>query len=42
MALRVGDRPNRIEPRAVKRRPKPPALLTEPRPQARTRLHLAA
>jgi hypothetical protein len=39
---RVGDRPNRIEPRAVKRRPKPLALLTEPRPQARTRLLLAA
>ena len=35
---RVGDRPNRIEPRAVKRRPKPHPLLTEPRQQARTRL----
>ena len=35
---RVGDRPNRIEPRAVKRRPKPHALLTEPRKQARNRL----
>lgn len=28
---RVGNRPGRIEPRAVKRRPKPYALLTEPR-----------
>lgn len=32
---RVGCRPGRIEPRAVKRRPKPYALLTKPRPQAR-------
>jgi putative transposase len=32
---RVGHRPNRVEPRAVKRRPKPHALLTEPRDQAR-------
>lgn len=39
---RVGNRPNRIEPRAVKRRPKPHALLTEPRQQARTRLLRAA
>lgn len=39
---RVGDRPNRIEPRAVKRRPKPHALLTEPRLKARTRLRQAA
>ncbi len=35
---RVGDRPNRIEPRAVKRRPKPHPLLTEPRNKARSRL----
>ena len=35
---RVGGRPNRVEPRAVKRRPKPHALLTEPRKQARNRL----
>jgi Transposase DDE domain len=28
---RVGNRPGRIEPRAIKRRPKPFALLTEPR-----------
>lgn len=35
---RVGDRPNRIEPRAVKRRPKPHALLTEPRAKVRQKL----
>jgi Transposase DDE domain len=34
----VGDRPNRVEPRAVKRRPKPHKLLNEPRRQARARL----
>ncbi len=32
---RVGDRPDRIEPRAWKRRPKPYRLLTRPRAQAR-------
>lgn len=32
---RVGNRPHRIEPRAVKRRPKPYALLMMPRAQAR-------
>jgi len=32
---RVGLRPNRAEPRAVKRRPKPYPLLTKPRDQAR-------
>ena len=32
---RVGHRPNRIEPRAVKRRPKPHRLLTMPRQAAR-------
>lgn len=32
---RVGNRPGRIEPRAVKRRPKPFPLLTQPRPLAR-------
>ena len=37
---RVGDRPNRVEPRAVKRRPKPHALLTKPREKARNRLYL--
>jgi len=31
----VGRRPNRAEPRAVKRRPKPYPLLTKPRDQAR-------
>jgi hypothetical protein len=32
---RVGHRPNRIEPRAVKRRPKRQRLLTKPRAEAR-------
>ena len=32
---RVGHRPNRIEPRAIKRRPKPHRLLTKPRAAAR-------
>jgi hypothetical protein len=35
---RVGNRPDRYEPRAVKRRAKPIALLTVPRAQARKRL----
>jgi putative transposase len=35
---RVGNRPGRCEPRAVKRRPKPHKLLTEPREQARAKL----
>src|SRR3954447_11112747 len=34
----VGDRPDRVEPRAIKRRPKPHRLLNEPRQQARDRL----
>jgi len=34
----VGNRPNRIEPRAVKRRPKPTRLLTMPRDAAREQL----
>jgi len=34
----VGDRPNRVEPRAVKRRPHPLALLTKPRNEARAEL----
>jgi hypothetical protein len=34
----VGDRPDRCEPRAVKRRPKPQALLMIPRAQARAAL----
>lgn len=32
---RVGERPGRCEPRAIKRRPKPHRLLTKPRAQAR-------
>ena len=35
---KIGHRPNRIEPRAIKRRPKPHDLLMEPRKQARARL----
>ena len=35
---RVGHRPNRVEPRAVKRRPSPLALLTELRSAAQARL----
>jgi hypothetical protein len=34
----VGDRPDRVEPRAIKRRPKPHRLLDEPRKEARERL----
>jgi putative transposase len=34
----VGGRPNRLEPRAVKRRPQPLALLTKPRDEARAEL----
>jgi hypothetical protein len=37
-ASQVGDRPDRVEPRARKRRPKQYPLLTEPREQARKRL----
>ena len=36
---RVGDRPDRVEPRAVKRRPKPHPLLTKPRAQAKAELN---
>jgi len=39
---RVGDRPGRCEPRAVKRRAKPHDLLTIPRGQARKKLRRAA
>jgi len=35
---RVGHRPDRIEPRAIKRRPKPHKLLTTPRAEARATL----
>ena len=34
----VGDRPDRVEPRARKRRPKPYPLLTKPRQQAKAAL----
>jgi putative transposase len=34
----VGNRPDRVEPRAKKRRPKPMKLLTKPRAQARAEL----
>lgn len=34
----VGNRPGRVEPRAVKRRPKPHDLLTKPRAEARAEL----
>lgn len=37
-AHRVGDRPNRYEPRALKRRVQKQPLLTKPRDQARARL----
>jgi hypothetical protein len=37
-AHHVGQRPDRVEPRAVKRRPKPHPLLTIPRNQARKNL----
>jgi len=35
---RVGNRPDRVEPRAVKRRPKSHRLLTKPRAEARLEL----
>ena len=35
---RIGNRPGRVEPRAIKRRPKPHRLLQEPRAQARANL----
>ena len=34
----VGDRPDRVEPRAIKRRPKPHRLLKEPRRAAKAKL----
>jgi hypothetical protein len=34
----IGNRPNRVEPRAVKRRPNPLRLLTKPRDEARAEL----
>jgi hypothetical protein len=38
---RVNDRPDRVEPRAVKRRPKKQVYLTEPRSIAKARLFTA-
>lgn len=38
----VGDRPDRYEPRAIKRRPKPHKLLNEPREKARRRMERSA
>ncbi len=38
----IGNRPNRVEPRAVKRRPKPHKLLTQPRAEARAQLMAGA
>ena len=38
----VGNRPDRVEPRARKRRPKPYPLLTKPRKQARDALRKAS
>jgi putative transposase len=35
---KIGNRPDRVEPRVVKRRPKPHKLLTEPREAARAKL----
>lgn len=35
---KIGNRPGRVEPRAIKRRPKPHALLTKPRQEARAEL----
>ena len=37
-ASRAGNRPDRVEPRAIKRRPKPHKLLTKPRAAARAEL----
>jgi putative transposase len=38
---RIGKRPNRVEPRAIKRRPKSHKLLTKPRDEARAELGAA-
>ncbi len=35
---RIADRPDRVEPWAIKRRPKPHKLLTQPRKEARAAL----
>jgi hypothetical protein len=34
----VGRRPDRVEPRAIKRRPKPHDIMKEPRDEARAKL----
>ena len=39
LAHRVGDRPDRVEPRAVKRRPKQHKLLTTPRDQIKAQMN---
>jgi hypothetical protein len=39
---RVGDRPDRVEPRVRKRRPKNYPLMHKPRPKPRKRLATAA
>jgi len=39
---KVGHRPNRVEPRAVKRRPRKQKLLTKPREEARAELGVPA
>jgi hypothetical protein len=39
---KVGKRPNRVEPRAVKRRPRKQKLLTKPREKARAELGVSA
>jgi len=41
-SLRVGDRPDRVEPRVVKRRPKPYPRMQEPRQAFKRRLKQAA
>ena len=40
-ALRVGDRPDRVEPRVVKRRPKAYPRMQEPRREFKRRLKRA-
>jgi putative transposase len=41
-SYRIGNRPDRVEPRAIKRRPKPHDWLTEPRSVARAKLLAAS
>ena len=42
VSYRIGNRPDRVEPCAIKRRPKPHDLLTEPRAVARAKLLAAS